>query len=199
MPCEPFKSNDGKTTGIICRGRTRPGKCASCDGRSEYECDFPSHKKSGTCDAKVCARCSLHIAGRWMPLGTEFQTMDSYDFCPTHKPFVFVTGKRLIYVVNSSQLKEGELIDRTTPLGNPYKLTGDDTPAQREQVIRKFKAYLWQQMQKPESEVSRDLARLREIWLEKNILTLRCWCTPRACHGQVIAKALAWQLTQERS
>lgn len=203
MPCQHIKSKDGKTTAILNIGNDgRRTKCASCGDPSDYECDFPTGNKSGTCDAKICARCTLHIGGRWMDFGTEFQKLDSYDFCKVHQPFVFVHESRLIYVVNcrdvgnnlfSDDAQASELIDRTTPLGNPFKLDGEDTPAKRAAVISRFKRHLWEQMKDGDSAVSRDLARLREIWLTKKVLMLRCWCAPKACHGQVIAKALVWQ------
>ncbi len=201
MGCALIKSNDGQTTAILHFGKgVRRSPCVSCGAYNEYECDFPASNKSGTCDAKLCARCSLHLGGRWLAIGQEFQKLDSYDFCKLHQPFVFVYDTRLIYAVNSRELESslfsdastGELIDRTTPLGNPFKLDGNATPAKRADVIRRFRAYLWEEMHTPDSAISRELARLQAIWLERKILTLRCWCTPKSCHGQVIAKALIW-------
>ena len=198
MPCEPFRSADGTVTGILCTRRGKRAKCGSCGAPCDYECDFPTDKKSQTCDAKICAACSLHIVGRQMSIGGGLYKPDSYDFCKTHQPFVFHHEGKLIYVANSRNLKDGELVDRTTPLGNPYKLEGEDTPTARAAVIEQYRQHLWRELQNPASAASQDLSKLREIWLENGSLILRCWCTPRACHGQVIARALIWQVTTQQ-
>jgi hypothetical protein len=196
MPCRHIRSDDGKTTGFICSRASRRGRCQVCGGASEYECDYPASKASGTCDAKMCTRCSLHFAGRWQPLGEGLNLSDSYDFCPVHQPFVFYYGQRLIFVVNSRSVQQGELIDRTTPLGNPFKLGDEDTPAVRERILQDYRRHLWREMQTPESTTSRELSRLFDLWQAQGVLMLRCWCVPKACHGQVVARALVWQAEQ---
>jgi hypothetical protein len=80
-------------------------------------CDFPATKASATCDARLCAQCTLSFGWRWLPMGGELSLADSYDFCPKHRPFVFEQDRRLIWVVSTRTSGEiGELIDRTTPI-----------------------------------------------------------------------------------
>ena len=37
-----------------------------------------------------------------------------------------------------------------------------------------------------------ELRRLRDLALRPEGVVLLCWCAPKACHGDVIASALAW-------
>jgi Domain of unknown function (DUF4326) len=195
MPCTPFKNSNGAVTGFICsRSKPSTAKCVGCGGRAGgFLCDFPATKASGACDARLCAKCSLHFGWRWTPMGNGLDLHDSYDFCPKHRPFVFEQKQRLIWVVSSRTSGEiGELIDRTTPLGNPYKLGDEDSPAAREAVLAQYRQWLWAEM-KSDSAANRELDRLQTLWRETGLLMLRCWCTPKACHGQVVASALSWR------
>ena len=69
MPCVPV-SIPGGGTAIVCgvRGRRR----CKCGRPATLECDWkvPS-RKSGTCDAPICDRCSVSPA-------------PDKDLCPTH-------------------------------------------------------------------------------------------------------------------
>jgi len=62
-------------------------------------------------------------------------------------------------------------IGRGSKWGNPFKIGehGD-----RSEVIRKYKAYI---LEKPEL-----LAALPELYGK----ILGCWCSPKACHGDVL-------------
>ncbi len=177
-----------RTRAIVCGGRRqRPQNCG-CGGAGDFQCDFPDRRQSGTCDAYVCAKCTLHL-----PTGSN-----SLDYCTTHSPFVFTYNGLRILVVNNRNTLAGELIDRTTALGNPYTLGGmNDTPGARITVIAKYRRHLWKQMQKPDSLVSLELARLLQLWQQSGELILRCWCAPKHCHGQVIAKALIHLLKEK--
>ena len=64
-------------------------------------------------------------------------------------------------------------IGRPSLFGNPFIVGRDGT---RAQVIEKFRRYL---MDDPEL-----LARLKELRGK----LLGCWCSPRACHGDVLAE-----------
>ena len=182
-----------KTRAIVCGGRRRSKRAketCACGGSGDYQCDFPDRRASGTCDAYICVKCTLHL-----PHGEH-----SLDYCAAHQPFVFTHLGLRILVVNNRNTQAGELIDRTSPLGNPYTLAGmDDTPGARLTIITKFRSYLWKQMQQPDSVVSSELARLLQLWQENRELVLRCWCAPKHCHGQVIAKALIYLLTESRN
>lgn len=190
MQCQSLQLPDG-TKAVVC-GRTdrkqqRSQFCA-CDRPGKYLCDFPTSARHGTCDALICETCSLHLP----------HANDSLDFCPTHAPFVFVHGERRLYVVNNRFVSHGELIDRTTVLGNPFTLAGmSDTSENRQFVLARFREYLWRQMQKPDSPVYAEMRRLLQLWMNSAELSLRCWCAPKECHGQVIARALIYLAEKE--
>lgn len=174
MPCYPFKSEDGKSSGWICtRGRSRPRHC-TCGRESAFLCDYPLRARD--CDAPICAEHARKV-------GQEI------DYCPKHAPFVEVIGDRKILVVNQKYraVPGGELVDRTTPLGNPYRLTAGQT---RELVIQQYKRWLWNQMQ-IESPQLREMRRLAEL-ASGGDLILICHCAPQSCHAQIIAKATKW-------
>lgn len=61
MPCTPFSI--GGARGFICtRGRAYGGtyRCA-CGKVATLQCDAPSKRKSGTCDAHICHACATEI------------------------------------------------------------------------------------------------------------------------------------------
>jgi len=68
-------------------------------------------------------------------------------------------------------------IDRATQWGNPYPITDVDT---RLQVIGKYSFYLKAAIERKELDI-------REI---ANAKRLGCWCKPKACHGDVLKKAI---------
>src|SRR5690242_9738141 len=108
MPCERIEI-PGMGVGIICSRRTRPTLCGFCGAPCTRECDFPSGRRSGTCDAKMCDKCRT-------PGGHEI------DYCPPHAPFVFAAAGHRIVVANMRGVKDGIRVDRGTPLGNPFRL-----------------------------------------------------------------------------
>jgi len=105
----------------------------------------------------------------------------------------------------------GYRCDRHSALGNPFAMR---TEADRHQVIEGFRRYLWRILQGEEPlaaarAVSEAMglaiastARLptRAKFLE-SLATLEaahdpvllCWCSPRACHCDVIARYLDWR------
>lgn len=197
MNCEPlFNPQSKQVVGHICGGQRTRAKCKFCENRCDYECDFPVGKK--TCDKKICHQCSQHYP-YLESLNEQLATRESKDFCPTHKEFVFQAGAHFIYVVNSdfSLEPKAQLIDRNTPLGNPYRLQKDE-PEQRAFVLRKYKRWLWENMKLPASTPMQELKRLLALAQEGD-LYLRCWCTPKPCHGQIVAAALLYLLNEKTS
>ena len=74
--------------------------------------------------------------------------------------------------------------DRRTRWGNPFRISGR---AAREEVIERYRLWLWQRIR--EGEVSlEDLAGLHGK-------TLACWCRPKPCHCNVLARAAAWAVS----
>jgi hypothetical protein len=68
-------------------------------------------------------------------------------------------------------------IDRTTKWGNPYPVTTFDT---RATVITRYAFYLRNAIDSGELDIA-------EI---ANAKRLGCWCKPKACHGDVLKKAI---------
>ena len=90
-------------------------------------------------------------------------------------------------VVNVKHEKAHIMCDRTSVLGNPYHIGKD---GDREQVILKYKAYLWNCIQVVD-ELNRieEIDRMNETEEE---LKLGCHCKPKACHVDTIVKAIEY-------
>jgi len=88
-------------------------------------------------------------------------------------------GERKMRVVNLKNEKCDVKIDRSSVLGNHDKIGRDGN---REEVIAKYKKYLWNCIR-----VVDELNRLKDM---SDSTVLGCWCKPKACHGDVIIKAV---------
>jgi hypothetical protein len=73
-----------------------------------------------------------------------------------------------------------------SPLANPFKIGRDGS---REQVIQRYRLWLWEQIKGGNAEV---IAELKRIALEQADVV--CWCSPLPCHGDVVIKAAKWVL-----
>lgn len=70
----PFHSIDTGNGGraIVCTGRQRRKRCANCGQPADLLCDWKvKGKRSGTCDAPICATCTSKPA-------------EGKDLCPRH-------------------------------------------------------------------------------------------------------------------
>lgn len=77
MACETIRYRDGRVM-RICMRSTRTKKCQFCKEPAEYECDAPrSRKKSGHCDALMCATHRTKIGDQ--EIG---ELIDTIDYCP---------------------------------------------------------------------------------------------------------------------
>lgn len=76
-------------------------------------------------------------------------------------------------VVHCKREKYDVYIGRPSKWGNPFTIGKDGT---REQVIAKYRKWL-----KTQSHLLASLSELRGK-------VLGCWCSPLACHGDVLAK-----------
>lgn len=83
-------------------------------------------------------------------------------------------------------------VGRPSVLGNPFQIGRDGS---REQVIARYRAWLWQQLQQADSPQRRALEELLEQ-ARCQPLALQCWCHPLPCHGDVIRSALLWMAGQ---
>ena len=79
-------------------------------------------------------------------------------------------------------------IGRPSPLGNPYKIGRDGN---REEVIRKYRAWLWSQIRNKNKKVLSELRKIKESALSGNVYLI-CYCKPLKCHGDVIKSCVEW-------
>jgi hypothetical protein len=80
-------------------------------------------------------------------------------------------------------------VDRSTVLGNPYKIGIDGN---RTEVIAQYRQWLWGYVEDRHKIVWGALSQLYEDWEKHGILYLGCWCKPKACHADVIKSCLEW-------
>lgn len=103
----------------------------------------------------------------------------------------------MITVVNKYHTDEGEYIGRPSPLGNPYSHMAGTTAqfkvASREVAVAKYRPWLYDQIYEQNWAVINELNRLLDL-ARKGDLKLRCFCSPKACHGDVIKEFLEAQL-----
>jgi len=100
-----------------------------------------------------------------------------------------------IGVVNLKRGQTGEYIGRggygkdRSPLANCYLIGKDGS---REQVIAKYRRWLWAQMNNGNPEVVGELRRLLALARREEGVKLACYCTPLLCHGLIIKSCLEW-------
>lgn len=76
-----------------------------------------------------------------------------------------------------------------SPLGNPFVIGKDGT---REEVIEKYRRWLWTRLRGQDRDVVGALRSLTED------STLGCWCQEdEACHADGVMKAWAWLRSQD--
>lgn len=98
-----------------------------------------------------------------------------------------------IRVVNKHRTDEGEYIGRGSPLGNPFShLRGTRAirVRSREEAVAMYREYLHAEIKKGNTKITAELGRLYDILVSRGELTLKCFCAPRACHGNVIKEVL---------
>ncbi|HUS89849.1 MAG TPA: DUF4326 domain-containing protein [Desulfosporosinus sp.] len=82
-------------------------------------------------------------------------------------------------VVNMKNEIANVKVDRSSVLGNPYRIGKDGN---RSEVIKKYKEYLWNCIC-----VVDELNRLKDM---SDDTVLGCHCKPKACHGDMIVSAV---------
>jgi hypothetical protein len=116
----------------------------------------------------------------------------------------------LIRVLNAHGARHtlpGEFwVDRTTPLGNPHKITRF---CSRDEAIHLFKKDLWRVL-KPWVDgkltthdlVAENSGPMLSYFIvlaqaaKNNNITLLCHCKPENCHGDVIQAAIEWAIRE---
>jgi hypothetical protein len=88
----------------------------------------------------------------------------------------------------SSLLPGQAYVGRPSALGNPLVVGRDGS---REEVIAKYRRWLWARLWEPGSAQERELRRLLAKAVEGK-LELLCWCHPLPCHAEVVRGALVW-------
>ena len=73
-------------------------------------------------------------------------------------------------------------------LGNPFVVGRDGS---RQEVISKYRRWLWERLQEPGSPQERELRRLLER-ARGGELALLCWCHPLPCQAEVVRRAVLW-------
>lgn len=91
-------------------------------------------------------------------------------------------------VVNKYKEEYDEYIGRGSKWGNPFSHL-DGTKAtykvnSRDDAVKQYAKHLWKQMKS--GEVT------KEDLLSLDGKRLGCFCKPKACHGDVIVKAIDW-------
>ncbi len=74
-----------------------------------------------------------------------------------------------------------------SPLANPFALKNE---ADRLPNIARYGAWLSEQIVGGSPAVLDELARIRALAAAHSDVYLFCWCAPRACHADVIARVL---------
>lgn len=72
-------------------------------------------------------------------------------------------------------------IGRGSPFGNPFKMHKEDD---RPKVIDLYRHWLWKALQ--DGKITKDML------LALDGKRLACYCAPKACHGDVLVKAIEW-------
>jgi len=83
---------------------------------------------------------------------------------------------------------------RQSPLANPFKLTPDDI---REDVIDRYRQYLWQRVKRNEPAITSELTRIASMVQRGEAVMLGCWCSPLICHGDVVKEAIIWMIANK--
>ena len=84
--------------------------------------------------------------------------------------------------------KQIQYVGRGSVLGNRFKI---GINGNREQVIQKYRRWLWNRICDHDQRVTEELDRLKEI-AKKGDLVLGCWCAPKRCHAEIIKNAINW-------
>lgn len=82
---------------------------------------------------------------------------------------------------------EGIYVGRGSPLGNPYKIEGNQT---REIVLLKYGVMLKGAILKREPSILTVLQNIEAYLQEHGKCNLICYCSPKPCHADIIKQVL---------
>lgn len=84
---------------------------------------------------------------------------------------------------------------RQSPLANPFKPKHE---GQRTWVIDLYTEWLWGKMKEvPDPKVTNELSRIAGMVQRGEAVQLGCWCSPLACHGDVVKEAVLWWIANK--
>lgn len=96
----------------------------------------------------------------------------------------------MIRIENKRTYKgEGFLVDRTTPVGNPFFMKDE---SQRDEVCDKYKEWFYSVLfyNNLNYEFINYLKKLLKHYKQFGEITLICWCAPKRCHAETIKEWL---------
>lgn len=78
-------------------------------------------------------------------------------------------------------------VGRPTPLGNPYFMR---TESMRDEVCDKYEGWFKAKVEAADPAVMNQLRDLWRIGKREGVINLGCYCAPRRCHADTIARFL---------
>lgn len=87
-----------------------------------------------------------------------------------------------------------EYVGRSSPLGNPFRMLGEDT---RDYVCDQYALWLREKIAAKNPQVTAEIERLCKI-ASQGDLKLACFCTPRRCHADFIKLILEEKLAAQK-
>lgn len=92
-----------------------------------------------------------------------------------------------IGVVKITRHPDAFPIHRGWPLGNPFVMHDE---SERDKVVDQYEAYFKQKLRENDKAITTELARAVAKTIEQGYIKLGCFCFPKRCHGDIIAKYL---------
>jgi len=98
--------------------------------------------------------------------------------------FETLGGGDMIHIVNKRIYKgtDGWLVDRSSPLGNPFLV---DAKTSRTMAIAQYREWLLKRLE-TYNPTSKAFMVLVEYYRQEGSMTLICHCSPLSCHAEVI-------------
>ena len=88
---------------------------------------------------------------------------------------------------------KGVYCGRPTALGNPYSISANMT---RDQACDAYEAH-FNKVKDGDPVIRALLTALMRVHRDKGTVTLLCYCAPKRCHCDTIARYLNWKLENE--
>lgn len=89
----------------------------------------------------------------------------------------------MIRIENKRTYKgDGFYVGRPSPLGNPFILNAKTS---RAKAIEQYREWLLKRLE-TSNPTSKAFMALVEHYRREGIMTLICWCSPLACHAEII-------------